>query len=139
MATSELFKLTARAAVALLKQGEVSPRDLVEAALARIAATESSIHALPTLAAERARTAAARIDRTTALAGLPFAVKDLDNVAGVLTTYGSPIYARHVPERSDIMVERLEAAGGIVLAKSNTPEFGAGANTYNQIDRKSVG
>ena len=133
MTTSDLFKLTACAAVACLKRGEVSPREMIEAALARIAATEPSIHALPTLAAERARVAASRIDRTSALAGLPFAVKDLDNVAGVLTTYGSPIYASHVPERSDIMVERLEAAGGIVLAKSNTPEFGAGANTYNQI------
>ena len=131
--TSELYKLTARAAVDLLKHGEVSPRDLVEASLARIAATDSAIHAMPTLAAERARTAASRIDRTSALAGLPFAVKDLEDVAGVLTTRGSPIYAKNIPERSDILVERVEAAGGIVIGKSNTPEFGAGANSYNQI------
>ena len=133
MTTSDLFKLTARAAVASLKRGEVSPRELIEAALARISATDSAIAALPTLAAERAYSAAGRIDRASLPAGLPFAVKDLDDVAGVLTTRGSPIYARHVPTRSDIVVERLEAAGGIVLAKSNTPEFGAGANTYNQI------
>jgi len=133
MATSDLVKLTARAAVDLLKRGKVSPLELIEAALARIAETEPAIHALPTLAADRARTAARRIERASRLAGLPFAVKDLENVAGVLTTYGSPIYARNLPERSDILVERLEAAGGIMLAKSNTPEFGAGANTYNQI------
>ena len=133
MTTSDLFRLTARAAVDLLKRGEVSPLEMVEAALARIAATEPAIHALPTLAAERARAAAKRVDRASLLAGLPFAVKDLDDVAGVRTTQGSPIYADHVAPRSDIMVERLEAAGGIVLAKSNTPEFGAGANTYNQL------
>ncbi len=133
MPTSDLFKLTARAAVDLLKRGEVSPLEMVEAALERIAATDSSIHAMPTLAAGRARAAAMRVDRASLLAGLPFAVKDLYDVAGVLTTYGSPIYAKHVPVRSDIIVERLEAAGGIVLGKSNTPEFGAGANTYNQL------
>lgn len=133
MTTTDLVKLTARAAVDLLKRGKVSPLELIEAALARIAQTEPAIHALPTLAAERARAAAKRVDRASLLAGLPFAVKDLESVAGVLTTYGSPIYAHNVPERSDILVERLEAAGGIMLAKSNTPEFGAGANTYNQL------
>ena len=133
MTTSDLFRLTARSAVGLLKQAKVSPREMIEAALARIEATEPAIHALPTLTAERARRAATRVDRASLLAGLPFAVKDLENVAGVLTTFASPIYARNIPERSDIMVERMEAAGGIVLAKSNTPEFGAGANTYNQL------
>jgi len=133
MAGSDLYKLTARAAVALLKKGDVTPLELVESSLARIAATEPAIHAMPTLAAERARKAASRIDRASLLAGLPFAVKDLEDVAGVRTTYGSPIYKDHVPARSDIMVERLEARGGIVIGKSNTPEFGAGANSYNQV------
>src|SRR5262249_58591473 len=67
------------------------------------------------------------------LAGLPLAVKDLNDVAGVRSTQGSPIFADHIPVRSDIMVERLEANGGIVLGKSNTPEFGAGANTFNEV------
>src|SRR4029450_11339656 len=61
------------------------------------------------------------------------AVKCLTAVAGVRTPYGSPIYAEHVPARSDIMVERLEANGALVLGKSNTPEFGAGANTFNPV------
>jgi amidase len=133
MSKDELVRLTARAAVERLKRGEVSPAELIEAALARIAATEPAIHALPTLSAERAHGAARRVDRQSQLAGLPIAVKDLEDVAGVRTTYGSPIYADHVPARSDIMVERLEANGAVVLAKSNTPEFGAGANTYNQL------
>jgi len=125
--------LSARAAVALLRAGEVTPVELVEAALRRIEATDGPLNALPTICAERALERAAAAPPGTPLAGLPLAVKDLTDVAGVRTTYGSPIYARHVPERSDILVERLEAGGGIVVAKSNTPEFGAGGNTFNEV------
>jgi amidase len=135
-----LVNLTAQQAVALLKRREVSPLELVEAAIARIAATDGAINALPTLCADRARAAArefatprARDESPGWLAGLPIAVKDLNEVAGVRTTFGSPIFADHVSTRSDIMVETLEARGAIVLAKSNTPEFGAGANTYNAV------
>ena len=53
------------------------------------------------------------------------------------TTYGSPIYAHHVPTRSDIMVETLEARGAVVIGKSNTPEFGAGASTFNEVFGKT--
>ena len=67
------------------------------------------------------------------LAGMPIPIKDLTNVAGVRTTQGSPIYKDHVPPRSDIVVERLEENGAVVYAKSNTPEFGAGANTFNEV------
>ena len=130
---TELFRLTARAAIDLVKRRQIQPQDLVEAALARIAATDGAIHAMPTLCPERALAAAARADTGSLLAGLPIAVKDLEDVAGVRTTYGSPIYAAHVPASSDLMVERLEAAGAIVIGKSNTPEFGAGANSYNQL------
>ena len=142
MADSDaLTRLTACAAVDLLQRREVSPLELVDAALARIAAVEPRINALVTLCPERAREQARRVmagDRTAAepwrwLAGLPLAVKDLSDLAGVRTTYGSPIFADNVPERSDIMVERLEENGGIPLGKSNTPEFGAGANSFNPV------
>ena len=133
MSSTDLTRLTALAAVELLRRGEATPAEMVEASLARIAATDGAIHALPTLCAERAFAAAKRIRRDSPLAGLPIAVKDLDNVAGVRTTLGSPIYANFVPERSDIMVEKLEQAGAVVIGKSNTPEFGAGANSYNQL------
>ncbi len=66
------------------------------------------------------------------LCGLPVPIKDLTEVAGVLTTHGSVIYADHVPEASDILVTHLEAEGAVVYAKSNTPELGAGANTFNK-------
>ena len=131
--TADLTSLSARDAVAALRAREVAPRELVEAALRRIEECDGPLNALPTVCAERALERADAVAGQSALAGLPIAVKDLNDVAGVRTTYGSPIYADHVPERSDIMVERLEARGAIVLAKSNTPEFGAGANTFNEV------
>ncbi len=130
--------------IAHLKSGEVSPTEAVEAAYARIEQIDGRINAMPTLCHDRAMATARAIEAGTAqndyrkddpswLAGLPIAVKDLNDVAGVRTTYGSPIYADHIPERSDIVVERLEANGAIVIGKSNTPEFGAGGNTFNQV------
>lgn len=137
----ELTRMSAQAVVRLLRQGRVSPVELIDAALARIRAVDGAVNALPTLCEERARDRARRLMESASavapgpgwLGGLPLAVKDLNDVAGVRTTYGSPVYADHVPQRSDILVERLEANGGIVLAKSNTPEFGAGANTFNEV------
>ena len=67
------------------------------------------------------------------LAGLPVSIKDLTDVAGVRTTYGSPLFADHVPAKSHPLVERIERKGGIVVAKSNTPEFGAGGSTFNEV------
>ena len=131
--SDDLCMLTAVEAVALLRSGRVSSRELVEAALRRIEQVDRQLNALPTVCAERAFGQADRADRDTTLAGLPIAVKDLNDVAGVRTTYGSPIYADHVPDRSDFMVERMEQRGAVVLAKSNTPEFGAGGNTFNEV------
>ncbi len=136
----ELCRLSAVEAVAQLRRGEISPLDLVEASAARIEAVEPFLNALPTRCVERARDHAKRIMNETRrerppgwLGGLPVAIKDLNPVAGVRTTYGSPLYADHVPERSCVLVERLEANGAIVIAKSNTPEFGAGASTFNEV------
>jgi len=137
---TELFRLTACDAVRRLKAREVSPLEMIDAALARIAAVERHVNALPTVCAERARERAqALMAHWPAdvpdhfLYGLPVAIKDMNDVAGVRTTYGSPLFGDHVPTRSDYMVETLEAAGAIVLAKSNTPEFAAGANTFNDV------
>src|SRR6185312_13138597 len=96
------------------------------------------VNALPTLCFDRARSRAGELmkrkpgDRGL-LAGLPVPIKDLTDVEGVLTTQGSPIYRDNFPARSDLMVERLESNGAVVYAKSNTPEFGAGANTFNEV------
>ncbi len=136
----ELIRLTATEAVALLRNGELSPLDLIDAAEARIAAVEPAINALPTTCFERARDHARRLSATSHddagagwLAGLPVAIKDVTDVAGVRTTYGSPIFKDHVPEASHPVVERIERNGGIVIAKSNTPEFAAGGSTFNEV------
>lgn len=138
MPASELIAKTATEIVALLKAGEVTTLDLLDALEARIAEVEPAVNALPTLCLERARDAArALAARPVAergvLAGMPVAIKDLLNVAGVRSTQGSPIFADTVPEASDLTVLTLEAAGGVIYAKSNTPEFGAGANTFNEV------
>jgi len=142
----ELIRLTATEAVARLQRGEISPLELVEAAAARIAAVEPAVNALPTLCLDRARAHARRLmagegreaaDEPGWLAGLPVAIKDLTDVAGVRTTYGSPIFRDHVPSKSHPVVERIERRGGIVIAKSNTPEFGAGGSTFNEVFGKT--
>src|SRR5882672_5266439 len=139
---NDLWKLTAVEAVTLLKKREISPLDLVEASARRIAEVEPAVNALPTLCLDRARAHARRIMAGTAceasgeagwLAGLPVSIKDLTDVAGVRTTYGSPIFANHVPAKSHPVVERIERKGGIVMGKSNTPEFGAGGSTFNEV------
>jgi amidase len=134
----ELIKADAVTLVDLLQRGDVTPHELLDAVEARIAAVDGAVNALPTLCFDRARAHADRLMRLPVsdrgrLAGLPVPIKDLIAVEGVRTTQGSPIYADHIPARSDILVQRLEANGGIVYAKSNTPEFGAGANTFNEV------
>ena len=137
---ADLHRLTAVQAVELLRQEKVSPLELIDAAAARIEAVEPHLNALPTLCLDRARDRARALmqDRSRRLegpwlGGLPVAIKDLNAVEGVRTTYGSPIFADHVSTRSDITVEILEAHGASVIAKSNTPEFGAGASTFNEV------
>lgn len=138
----ELIHMTATEAVGHLRSGEITPLDLIDAAEQRITAVEPQINALPTTCFERARAHAKRLmaERSTAgadqpgwLAGLPLAIKDVTDVAGVRTTYGSPIFKDHVPQASHAVVERIEGHGGIVVAKSNTPEFAAGGSTFNEV------
>src|SRR5215471_9659809 len=141
--SDELWRMSAVEAVTRLKKRELSPFDLVEASARRIAEVEPAVNALPTLCLDRARDHANRIMQGGAaaeaagepgwLAGLPISIKDLTDVAGVRTTYGSPLFADHVPARSHPLVERIERKGGIVMGKSNTPEFGAGGSTFNEV------
>ena len=137
-ADASLFKKTATEILVLLKSEAVSPLDLLDTLEARIAEVDGAVNALPTLCFERARdnaktTMTKPVGERGMLAGMPVAIKDLDPVAGVRSTWGSPIYQDFVPERSDCLVETLEANEAIVYAKSNTPEFGAGANTFNEV------
>jgi len=133
-----LVRATACVIVDKLNSGEVSPLDLLDVLEQRIAEVDGKVNALPTLCFDRARSRARALMQRPAgerglLAGLPLPIKDLTNVEGVLTTQGSPIYRNNIPDRSDLLVEHLEANGGVIYAKSNTPEFGAGANTFNEV------
>ena len=138
---TELWRLTAREITAMLRRREVSPLDLIAAAEARIATVDPLVNALPIRCFDRARSQASRImdagagrkDDAGYLHGLPIVVKDLTAVEGVRWTEGSRVFADRVADRSDIVVETLEANGAIVIAKSNTPEFGAGGNTVNGV------
>ncbi len=137
---NELVQLTACEAVESLRKSEVCSSELIDAALTRMDDTDGAVNAIPTRCAERARVNAHRLQESMPanpppwyLYGLPIVVKDLSDVEGVRTTYGSTIFADHIPTTSDIMVQTLERNGAIVLAKSATPEFGAGANTFNEV------
>src|SRR4051812_47565924 len=141
--SDELWRISAVEAVTRLRNGEISPIELVEASARRIAEVEPAVNALPTLCLDRDHAharclmqggaACAAAEEAGWLAGLPVSIKDLTDVAGVRTTYGSPLFADHVPARSHPLVERIERKGGIVIGKSNTPEFGAGGSTFNEV------
>ena len=142
--TDDLCFRSATELATLLRSGDLSARDLLTAHLARIEAVNPQLNALVTLVPEQAQEAALAADETYArsktrseplgpLHGLPFAIKDMVETAGIRTTYGSPIYADHVPTLDALTVQRMKAAGGILLGKSNTPEFAAGSQTFNPV------
>jgi amidase len=119
---------------------EISPVELLEASIARIEAINPAVNAIAATAYERGRNdakaaeaAVLRGERLGRLHGLPTGIKDLHDTEGLLTTYGSPLYRGHVPDRDFAMVALVRKAGAIVVAKTNVPEFGAGANTRNAV------
>lgn len=135
---NELIASSARDIVERLRKKEITPLDLIDAAVARIEEVDVVVNAIPTLCIERARERAGSVSERSLLAGLPILAKDLVDVAGVRTTYGSPIFRDHVPEASNFLIDKLESSGAVVMGKTNTPEFGAGANTFNEVFGKTV-
>lgn len=136
--SSRLFEQPATAVVDLLRVRAISPREVLDDVARRVEAVNPAVNALVTFCYDRARHRAAALEakpRTERglLSGLPVPIKDAYAVEGVRTTLGSPVFADWVPDHSDYLVEAIEAAGGIVYAKSNTPEFQAGANTFNEV------
>jgi amidase len=133
-----LIHHTATEIVAALAQGTITPMDCLAALEQRIAAVNAPVNALVTLCFDRARDHAKRLmqlpqSERGLLCGLPIPIKDLTDVQGVRSTQGSRIFADRVALSSDILVKHLEADGGIIYAMSNTPEFGAGAQTFNDV------
>jgi amidase len=124
----------------MMRGREVSAREVIAAHIDRVEAVDAAVNAVVTRCFEQAMAKAAAADQALArgeppgmLHGLPVAHKDLVDTAGVRTTYGSPLFAEHVPDRDELLVSRMAGAGAISLGKTNTPEFGAGSHTVNRV------
>ena len=140
MADEDLTRKSAIELAALIRSRAISPRELLDAHLTVIERVNPKLNAVVTLAADHARDAAhqaeaavMRGDELGLLHGLPIAIKDTTRTAGIRTTFGSPLFADHVPDEDAEVVRRLKAAGAVVTAKTNTPEFATGANTVNDV------
>ena len=140
MSATELLSLSAVEMRRLIGAKRLSPVELLEASIQRIEALNPGINAVTATCFDRARdearaaeAAVMRGDSLGMLHGLPTGIKDLEDTAGLLSTYGSPLYRDHVPTKDGAMVARIRAQGAIVVAKTNTPEFGAGANSRNPV------
>ncbi len=136
----ELCALSAIDLTGRIRRKDVSAREVMEAHLARIARVNPKVNAIVTLVPEKALAWAREADEKQArgeplgaLHGLPVAHKDLVPTAGIRTTFGSPLYKDNVPTADALIVKRIRAAGAITLGKTNTPEFGAGSNTFNPV------
>ena len=132
--------LPATEARRLIGQKRLSPTELLDSCLARIAAVNPTVNAMVAMDEGAARATAKQVEAALAkgealgpLAGLPLGIKDLEETKGLRTTWGSPIFKDHVPERDEAMVANLRKAGGVVLGKTNVPEFGLGANSRNAV------
>ncbi len=134
----DLHNLTATEAVVALRSGDLSAKELIDASIKRSEEVDGSVNALPIKCYDRALDQAVALDlrreaeNPRSLCGLPIAVKDYNDVGGIVTTYGSPIYSEAAAEKSDATVERLEQNGAIPVAKSNVPEW-AGGHTFNPV------
>jgi len=124
----------------LIATKKLSAREALAAHLKQIERVNSKVNAIVTLVAEMAGEAAAKADEMQAhketlgaLHGLPVAHKDLLETRGIRTTFGSLLYKDYIPSEDDIVVERMRRAGAIIIGKTNTPEFGAGSQTFNKV------
>lgn len=140
MSSPPLCTLPATVLRRLIGTKEISPVELLDSCIARIEALNPAVNAIAAKAYGRARTEAAAAEAAVLsgaplgrLHGLPIGIKDLQDTEGVLTTHGSPLYRDHVPARDSAQVALVRAAGAIVTAKTNVPEFGAGANSRNTV------
>jgi amidase len=139
-ADSSICFMSAIEMARLIQEKKLSAREALAAHLKQIERVNPKVNAIVTLVAEMAADAAAKADEMQAhheilgpLHGLPVAHKDLLETRGIRTTFGSPLYKDYIPTEDDIVVERMRRAGAIVIGKTNTPEFGAGSQTFNTV------
>ena len=137
---TEPCDLTAVEARRLIGRKQLAPSELLASCIARIEAVDHAVNAMPARDFDRARAAAKRADESVArggelplLHGLPIGIKDLEETEGLVSTFGSTLFRTHVPAQDERIVAAARQAGAIVVGKTNTPEFGAGANTRNAV------
>ncbi len=137
---TDICFLTASELARRIRRKELSSSEVLEAHARQIERLNPQVNAIVTLVLDQARERARLLDETAArgeffgpLHGLPIAHKDLTETKGIRTTYGSPIFENHVPDFSTLLVERAQQVGAITIGKTNTPEFGAGSQTFNPI------
>jgi len=137
---SELCDLSAVELRRKIVSREISPVELLDSCLGRIEAVNPRLNAVVAMDVDAARKAARAAEEQVTKAetlgllhGLPLGIKDLNETAGLRTTYGSPLFRDFVPQTDCGVVASMREAGGVILAKTNTPEFGAGANTWNDV------
>jgi amidase len=134
---TDLCFTPARQLARLIRARKVSATEVMQAFIAQIERVNPKVNAIVTFLPEKALAQAKKLERKGAspgpLAGLPIAYKDLVPTKGVRTTFGSPIYESNLPTQDHLIVERLGAAGAILIGKTNTPEFGAGSQTFNKV------
>jgi aspartyl-tRNA(Asn)/glutamyl-tRNA(Gln) amidotransferase subunit A len=140
----EIWRQSGTEQARLIRQGDVSPMDVLDASLQRIEALDSELNAFCVLDEESAKEAARDAERAVEngddlglLHGVPVGIKDLINVEGMRTTYGSKLYEDFVPERDSVTVSRIREEGGIILGKTNAPEFGYQGITDNAVYGKT--
>jgi amidase len=138
--SSDICEMTAVELTRRMRAKELSARDVMDAHLQRIERVNPRVNAIVTLAADRAMACALAKDEALArgavagpLHGLPIAHKDLQLTSGMRTTFGSPVFKDFVPSEDSLLVERARESGAIAIGKTNTPEFGAGSQTYNPV------
>ncbi|MFQ5583460.1 MAG: amidase [Calditrichia bacterium] len=135
----EIIQLTASEMRERLIRREISPVEVVQACLEQIERHNPAINAICTVnvkaldEAERLEREVVRGKSPGLLYGLPLGIKDVTPTAGIRTTFGSPLFADYIPEEDALVVQRLKKAGAIIIGKTNTPEFAAGGNTFNEV------
>ena len=134
---TEIWRMNAVEVHDLLKRRKLSALEVLESCIARVEEIDCKINALPEICFDRARGLASEIDKNPSkdprnLLGLPIAVKDYNDLSGVRTTYGSPLFKDNIPQYSDRTITRLEINGANAIAKSNVPEW-AGGHTFNPV------
>ena len=137
---ADICYLSAREMAQLIRSKKLSAREALAGHLKQIERVNPKVNAIVTLVPEMAEEAARRADEAQAqgatlgpLHGLPVAHKDLVETKGIRTTFGSPLFKDNVPREDDLIVQRIRRAGAITLGKTNTPEFGAGSQTFNTV------